>query len=139
MKYLKMVAISALVALLVLAYFWVCAALGGVWMLISSALLVPTVMLLFYTMLSGLRNNEPLAAGLIMLVIAVGSLFAGVVFGNWPWAVIPGKTAAPCDQGIITPYVRLVVELFNWYSIVGFLVGVAGAILILTNIINKKK
>lgn len=139
MKYLKMVLISSLVALLVLAYFWICVSFGGIWMLISSALLVPTVMLLFYNMLGGLKNNEPLAAGLIMLVVAIGGLFAGVVFGNWPWAVIPGKAAAPCDQGIITPYVRLVVELFNWYSIIGFLVGVAGAILVLTNIINKKK
>lgn len=139
MKYLKMVLISSLVALLVLAYFWICVFFGGIWMLISSALLVPTVMLLFYNMLNGLKNNEPLAAGLIMLVIAIGGLFAGVVFGNWPWAVIPGKAEAPCDQGIITPYVRLVVELFNWYSIIGFLVGVAGAILVLTNIINKKK
>lgn len=138
MKYLKMVLISSLVALLVLAYFWICVSFGGIWMLISSALLVPTVMLLFYNMLNGLKNNEPLAAGLIMLVIAIGGLFAGVVFGNWPWAVIPGKAAAPCDQGIITPYVRLVVELFNWYSIIGFLVGVGIAIPVLATLIKKK-
>jgi uncharacterized membrane protein len=139
MKYLKMVLVSTVVVLLILAFFWICASLGGVWMLVSSALLVPTVIFLFYTMLSGLKNNEPLFAGLIMLVVAVVGLFAVVIIGNWPWVVIPGKAMAPCDQGLITPYVRLVVELFNWYSIIGFLVGVGIAILILTNLLNKKK
>ncbi len=138
MKYLKMVLISALVVLLVLAYFWICASFGGIWMLISSALLAPVVLLLFHNILSGLGKNEPLAAGLIMLVVAVGGLFVGVVFFNWPWVAIPGKAAAPCDQGMITPYVRLVVELFSWYSIVGFLVGAGIAIPVLVALTKKR-
>lgn len=137
MKYIKMIVLSLLIAFVVLAYFWVVASFGNVGMVISSALVAPIVLLLAYYLVSGLKGNDLLVAGITMAVVGVGGLFVFVLLANWPWAFI-GQATAPYNHGIITPYVRIIIVLFDWPVFIGLIIGAGIAIPIVMVLMKKK-
>ncbi len=126
MKYLKMVLIPLIMAAIVLIYYWLLAVGGEVLVGVSTLVFVPLVLSLFWLDLKDLKEQKDgLLAGFLLMGITVVGTFFIVIFANWPWSIVQVPDPSNGALGMMTPYFRLCATVFNWYALVGFVLGSA--------------
>ncbi|NLI40860.1 MAG: hypothetical protein GX421_06750 [Caldisericales bacterium] len=126
MKYVKMVLVPVVMAIIVLAYYWLLAVLNGIWLSLATVVFIPAVFILFWYGFRDIKENlDGLISGILLLCITIIGTALFVFLFNWPWVVtlhpeLDTQLATP-----IMPFLRLYAASFNWYCIGGFVAGSA--------------